>query len=241
MRRHASVRSPRALGDVEVNGLSRKQTQTFALSAAGGFVGVAVAVSVWSVGTQTNSTYHDADGPLRGTWDSTTANSADKSVFYKEGDVVIFDPTPGPSDPNPNDDNTRYTAKVDHPLNDPTDTTEWDGPTDALHTTSGDKQDTKPSIGGADQAASGSSDSTSTNWSAAARTTPATRSTSMVMSEGGNAVLGTAGDPQTDTADWVGSRRLRERVGGTTSSASAPDWVMGTSDKWATRCRSRTP
>ena len=137
----------RALGDVELNGLSRKQTQTFALSAAGGFVGVAVAVSVWSVGTQTNSDYHDADGPFRGDWDSGTANNPDKSVFYKEGDVVTFGP-----------DHTRYAAKIDQPLNDPSDTSEWDGPTDALHTTSGDKQDTKPSINGADQAASGSSD-----------------------------------------------------------------------------------
>src|SRR5204862_254783 len=33
--------------DVEVNGLSRKEVMTFALSAAGGFVGVAIAVSVW--------------------------------------------------------------------------------------------------------------------------------------------------------------------------------------------------
>ena len=161
----------RALGDVEVNGLSRKQTQTFALSAAGGFVGVAVAVSVWSVGTQTNSTYHDGDGPFRGPWDGPTASSSDPSVYYKEGDVVTFGV-----------DNTRYVAKIDHPLNDPTDTTEWDGPTDALHTTSGDQQDTKPSIDGADQAASGSSASTTTDWSSVGCTVRMTRSTSRAMS-----------------------------------------------------------
>jgi len=45
-----------AVKDVEVNGLSRKEVQTYALSAAGGFVGVAISVSVWSVGTKANST-----------------------------------------------------------------------------------------------------------------------------------------------------------------------------------------
>ncbi len=209
----------RALGDVEINGLSRKQTQTFALSAAGGFVGVAVAVSVWSVGTQTNSTYHDGDGPFRGPWDGPTANSSDPSVYYKEGDVVTFGV-----------DNTRYVAKVDHPLNDPTDTTEWDGPTDALHTTSGDQQDTKPSIDGADQAASGSSDSTTTDWSSVG-----SYSANDEVNFNGhvykakNNVLGSAGDPQTDTADWaqeVGG--YGSALSGTTSSAPAPTWMMGT-------------
>ena len=59
-----------AAQDVEVNGLSRKEVQTYALSAAGGFVGVAIAVSVWSIGTQANSNYQDsgAAGPDKGTW-----------------------------------------------------------------------------------------------------------------------------------------------------------------------------
>ena len=68
--------------DVEVNGLSRKDVQTYALSAAGGFVGVAIAVSVWSVGTQTNSNYQDSGGagPDKGTWAA--------SIDYHAGDVV---------------------------------------------------------------------------------------------------------------------------------------------------------
>ncbi|HET7128249.1 MAG TPA: hypothetical protein VFJ93_04150, partial [Gaiellaceae bacterium] len=205
----------RALGDVEVNGLSRKQTQTYALSAAGGFVGVAVAVSVWSVGTQTNSMYHDADGPFRGDWDSTTANSSDKSVFYKEGDVVTFGVN-----------HTRYVAKIDHPLNDPSDTTEWDGPTDALHTTSGDQQDARPSINGADQAASGSSDTTTTDWAPAGSYTAGDEvNFNGHVWKAKNDVLGSAGDPQTDTADWaqeVGG--YGSALSGTTSSASAPTW-----------------
>ena len=55
-----------AKADVEVNGLSRKEVQTYALSAAGGFVGVAIAVSVWSVGTKTNSNYQDSGSAGRG-------------------------------------------------------------------------------------------------------------------------------------------------------------------------------
>ena len=49
-----------------MNGLSRKEVQTYALSVAGGFVGVAISVSVWSVGTKANSNYQDADGNERG-------------------------------------------------------------------------------------------------------------------------------------------------------------------------------
>ncbi|HEX4526566.1 MAG TPA: hypothetical protein VH108_07475, partial [Gaiellaceae bacterium] len=67
--------------DVEVQGLSRKEVQTYALSAAGGFVGVAISVSVWSVGTATNSNYQDADGTDRGNWAQT--------VDYHTGDVVV--------------------------------------------------------------------------------------------------------------------------------------------------------
>ncbi len=71
-----------------MNGLSRKEVQTYALSAAGGFVGVALAVSVWSVGTRTeDSNYQDsgAAGPDQGTWAS--------SGSYNAGDVVtdVFD------------------------------------------------------------------------------------------------------------------------------------------------------
>jgi hypothetical protein len=210
----------RALGDVEVNGLSRKQTQTVALSAAGGFVGVAVAVSVWSVGTQTNSDYHDADGPFRGDWLLATATNPDKSVFYKEGDVVTFGP-----------DHTRYSAKVDQPLDDPSHASEWDGPTDALHTTSGDKQDATPSINGADQAASGSSDSTSTDFHSADSYNAGDEvNFNGHVYKAKNNVLGTAGDPQTDTTDWaqeVGG--YGSALSGTTSSSSALGWVMGTS------------
>ncbi|MFL5756907.1 MAG: hypothetical protein ACJ77N_11475, partial [Chloroflexota bacterium] len=45
-----------ANGDVEVNALSRKQVQTYALSLGVGFVGVAGSVSVWSVGSERTTT-----------------------------------------------------------------------------------------------------------------------------------------------------------------------------------------
>ena len=81
----------KAGADVEVYALSRKEVQTYALSAAGGFVGVALAVSIWTVGTTTTSTYHDSDaGPFRDEWSSTTANSADSNIYYHEGDVVTY-------------------------------------------------------------------------------------------------------------------------------------------------------
>ena len=81
--------------DVEVFGLSRKEVQTYALSASGGFVGVALAVSVWSVGTQTNSNYQDSGsaGPDKGTWSA--------SGSYNAGDVVT------------GSDGKRYTARCD--------------------------------------------------------------------------------------------------------------------------------
>ena len=70
-----------ATADVDVYALSRKNVHTYALSAAGGFVGVAVAVSVWTVGTATTSTFHDgAAGPDKGPFGP--------GITYNEGDVV---------------------------------------------------------------------------------------------------------------------------------------------------------
>ncbi|HKT57060.1 MAG TPA: hypothetical protein VJR25_09840, partial [Microbacterium sp.] len=72
-----------ANGTVRVNALSIKHVQTYAVSVGGGFVGVAGAVSVWSVGTAPNATYSaDDHGPNRGAW-SSTAN-------YASGDVVSY-------------------------------------------------------------------------------------------------------------------------------------------------------
>src|SRR5262249_45101082 len=86
-----------AKGDVEVNAISNKEVQTYALSVGGGFVGVAGSVSVWSVGTQPTTTYNDgAGGPDKGAWISGTK--------YNKGDVV--------TDPF---DNKRYAAKSDLP------------------------------------------------------------------------------------------------------------------------------
>ena len=97
----------RAALDVEVNSVSRKDVQTYALSIGGGAVGVAASVSVWTVGTKTTSTYHDSDGgPDRGTWSSATATSADSNVYYHKGDVVTYN-------------GARYSAKQDQPLGAP--------------------------------------------------------------------------------------------------------------------------
>src|SRR3990172_5899872 len=87
--------SVRANDDIQVNALSRKDVQTYALSVGGGFVGVAGSVSVWSVGTQSTTTYEDgADGPDKGAWTSGTA--------YNKADVVTFG-------------GSKYSAKIDNP------------------------------------------------------------------------------------------------------------------------------
>jgi hypothetical protein len=49
-----------AAGDVEVDARGDKDIDSFVISGAGGFVGVAGAVSVWSVGSTFNRTYSDA-------------------------------------------------------------------------------------------------------------------------------------------------------------------------------------
>ncbi len=104
-------------GDVEVFAVSKKDVSSFAVSFAGGFVGVAAAVSVWSIGTTPNGGYHAAaGGDDRGTWNTSTT--------YRQGDVVT-DPADG----------KRYSAKADNvvggpsPMNNPA---KWLGETSAL-------------------------------------------------------------------------------------------------------------
>jgi len=85
----------RALNDVTVSAMSRKQVQTFALSFGAGAVGVAGSVSVWSLGTTASTTYEDGvEGEFKGTW---AANEP-----YLVGEVVE-DPVDG----------KRYVAKTD--------------------------------------------------------------------------------------------------------------------------------
>ena len=72
----------RARKDVDVFALSRKDVQTYAVSVGGGFVGVAAAVTVWSIGTQSTTTYEDDGGGStdKGDWISGT--------LYGKGDIV---------------------------------------------------------------------------------------------------------------------------------------------------------
>ena len=51
-----------ARNDVEVNAMGIKEIDGFVISGAGGFVGVAGAVSVWSIGSTLERDYSDADG-----------------------------------------------------------------------------------------------------------------------------------------------------------------------------------
>src|SRR5439155_18004935 len=72
----ATVRAKR---DIDVYALAQKQVQTYAVAVAGGFVGVAGSISVWSIGIESTPTYNTG-GNHRGDWVSSTE--------YKQGDVV---------------------------------------------------------------------------------------------------------------------------------------------------------
>src|SRR5581483_5814621 len=261
-----------AAQDVEVNGLSRKEVQTYAVSVGGGFVGVGASVSVWSVGTETNSNYQNADGPDKGTWSS--------GADYHTGDVVVdsfdskryvarCDITPNVDWDNSTDynkcrvvhdpgDGNLYQALVDNPSHasqphsnlaqwslytSPAphgDPTSWEPPTDALHTTKGDRQDASGSIAGADMAASGNSDNGGGSPPAWA---PGPYSAGSYVSfdghvwkakqdvQAGNQALNPEQNSQPGTShdDWAQEVDGYKGVfNGTTSSAPAPAWVSGT-------------
>ena len=92
-----------AVGDVDVNALSRKNVRTIAISLGGGFVGAAGSVAVWTVGTQPTTTYSDqgsSKNPLSSGGGS-SASEADNTATstpddwhmngaYKQGDIVRF-------------------------------------------------------------------------------------------------------------------------------------------------------
>ena len=129
-------------GDVEVNGVSRKEVQTYALSIGAGAVGVAASVSVWTVGTKSSGAYHDSGGgPDRGNWSSTVANDPDSADYYHKGDVVTWAVSDG-------GDGKRYAAKLEHPLGNPGNSAQWQGESDAY-------QGNEDSITGADDVAGG--------------------------------------------------------------------------------------
>ncbi len=148
----------RAKSNVDVNALSHKNVQTYAVSVGGGFVGVAGSVSVWTVGTAPTTTYQDGvAGPDRGVWSSTEATATraqddnhdgiadgdgddgiteplvlvpDEKRQYHKGDVVTVG-------------GQKYVAKIERPQFSPTDSAhpnDWQGPTDALAETT-DKGD----------------------------------------------------------------------------------------------------
>ncbi|TAM91272.1 MAG: hypothetical protein EPN43_04655, partial [Jatrophihabitans sp.] len=102
-----------ANGSVEVDALSSKHVRTYAVSVGGGFVGVAGAVSVWSVGTAPNATYSTDDhGPNRQGWNS--------GANYQSGDVVTYNSTTyiaKDNNTNKRPDISRSDWKVDNPQN----------------------------------------------------------------------------------------------------------------------------
>ena len=71
--------------DIEVNALAIKEVEGVVISAAGGFVGVAGAVSVWSVGSplQQNYSDNDEDGNTKD-----TANALERRTDAKEFDAT---------------------------------------------------------------------------------------------------------------------------------------------------------
>ncbi|MFN2609691.1 MAG: hypothetical protein ABR507_02275, partial [Actinomycetota bacterium] len=91
----------RANNSVDLNALARKQIQTYAIAVAGGVVGAAGSISVWTIGTQPTSNYNDGvGGPDKGDWAAGTT--------YNKGDTVSYCT-------NPADSTTckRYGSKLD--------------------------------------------------------------------------------------------------------------------------------
>ncbi|HEY3921306.1 MAG TPA: carbohydrate-binding protein, partial [Gaiellaceae bacterium] len=152
----------RALGNAEVNALSEKNVQTYALSVGGGFVGGAAAVSVWSVGTEANSTYNEAAGGInRGTFDASNETSSNESDHYHKGDVVT-DTKSGCGSCSAQ----TFAAKVDDPTTAPqfdsngngVDSSDWQASSDALAGSGGSSAQ-----GSADQVASGNASGSAYN------------------------------------------------------------------------------
>src|SRR5262249_51739977 len=112
--------------NIEVNALSGKQVQTYALSLGAGFVGVAGSVSVWSVGTEANSNYNDgAGGPEPAPTCAVVApNTWCSGQTYNKSDVVTF---------NRHKFASKTDGHVGHtPNSDGSPSTDWEGQTDSL-------------------------------------------------------------------------------------------------------------
>ena len=131
-----------AHANVGIYALGFKEVTTFAIGLAGGFVGVAGGVSVWTIGPQATSTYNEgAGGPDKGEWQSGTA--------YDKGDVVTYCSGAG-CEPK------TFAAKIDKPnttLDPEANPSEWEAGKNALSEGSGG-----PAASG-DQTASGQSGS----------------------------------------------------------------------------------
>ena len=73
-------------GNVDVNGLSIKSVTTYAIAIGGGFVGVAGAVSVWSLGTNGTTSFDDGQGDSgNGTTTADPNHSADSEADGQVG------------------------------------------------------------------------------------------------------------------------------------------------------------
>src|SRR5258705_3591040 len=148
----------RAKSNVDVNALSHKNVQTYAVSVGGGFVGVAGWFSVGTVGTAPTTTYQDGvAGPDRGVWSSTEATATraqddnHDGIADGDGDDGITEPlvlVPDEKRQYHKGDvatvgGQKYVAKIERPQFSPTDSAhpnDWQGPTDALAETT-DKGD----------------------------------------------------------------------------------------------------
>ncbi len=195
-----------ANGSVELNALASKDIQTYALSVGGGFVGVAGAVSVWTVGAAPTKTYQQNDqGPQRGAWSAGTR--------YLAGDVVTFS---GQTYGARKGDN----SGVNNTGHSPTDN-EWWALSDQDPTTGG----TGSATGSADTIASGGSGGSSGGWGSVlsgAATVPTWTSATTyhqgdLVSFGGHYYVATAGRSRERVP-----RRRRARPGSSTTTTSSP-------------------
>src|SRR5262249_13384891 len=104
-----------AKDDVEVNALALKEIRGFSLSGAGGLVGLAASVSVWSIGEQFTDSYQDSEGnssnALTGdggaTADGEAGSQADKGGGAVTDQLGSYD-----ADANPNTANSRVSSEL---------------------------------------------------------------------------------------------------------------------------------
>ncbi|MGH2998311.1 MAG: beta strand repeat-containing protein, partial [Gaiellaceae bacterium] len=180
--------------DVAINALARKNVTTYTFAVGGGAVGVAGAVSVWSLGTEGSSSYSDGQGD-NGSGLSEVGSSAWESGHdYSKGDHASY---------NGKD----YIANVDDPdesTNPSSNTTGWELGSSTNPAGSADDQATDSSGNGYTSILNGSTTS-ATGW-----TSGHDYASGSEVTYGGKTYVATVDDPDESTTPDLNSSQWRD-------------------------------